>query len=269
MKKLKRSRFEFYWAPPLVMLLLGNVAVHMTGVFASAEENPISNFHEITPANRCADGQGAGPRGAGTLFRGAAPDEVGLVYLGLHGIKTILNFQTSEEVSAEQELIRSLDLPLIEIPHPMVTGMGVNKLSDGEDDNDSIIAAVADMRRSSNFPEFVHCTYGRDRTGLTVALNRVFNECWSAMDAEKEWNRIEGWFHHLFQIPKHSYFHKVMNDAALHQYYEDQLEKLAPHSMASTGFADVLSAQPMPESSSSPSVAPAGPLDQPIAGDRQ
>jgi len=215
--------------PPAAMAAAAIAAVQITGVFAAAEENPLSQFYEIAPDNRCADGRGAGPRAAGTLFRGAVPDEAGLLYLRAHGIKTILNFQTQPDVSAERKLIERLGLAsLNEIPHPMVGRIGVNRLPNGDYDNDSIIAAVADMRRSEYFPEYVHCTRGQDRTGMTVALHRVFNECWPAADAEEEWDRIEGWLRSLSQFQKHHYFRKVMQDAALHKYCEDQLEKLAP-----------------------------------------
>ena len=257
--KKEISTWSKFWAPPVVILVAATAFVHVTGVFASADENPISNFHEISPDNRCASGEGAGTRAAGTLFRGASPKEEGLQYLVAHGVKTILNFQTVDEVSSEQDLVKQLGLTsLSDIAHPMDGGMGVNKLPNGDYDNDSIIAAVADMRRSEHFPEYVHCTYGQDRTGMIVALNRVFNECWSPKDAEHEWNQIEGWFHHIFHIPKHRYFHNVMKDASLHKYYQDQLEILVPKNLESAGTAKAT--QPMPESSlpeSEPEIQPA------------
>lgn len=221
----KKSGFVGFWvktiAPSIALLALVAAALHVTGVVASAEEeNPIDNFHEIAPANRCGAGEGAGPRQAETLFRGSQPQEQGLQYLAAHGVKTILNLQAGSE---ELDQVKQLDLPLHEIHIPMTNGMGVNQLPNGKPDHDSIIAAVAEMRRPENFPEYVHCHYGDDRTGLVVALHRVFNECWNPDDADREWIRIEGWLHFLFNIPKHTYFHRVVTDPNLRDYYKKRL----------------------------------------------
>lgn len=227
-KSLKDKTWSQAWLAPMIVLAAASAALYVTGVFAHADENPISNYYEVAPNNKCAAGQGAGHRDPKTIFRGAAPDEAGLRYLSAHGIKTILGFQTASQNRDEQELVEQLGLALNDISHPMDGGMGVNKLPNGQYDNDSIISAIADMRRAENFPEFVHCTYGDDRTGMLVAFHRVFNECWDPKDAENEWSQIEGWLHHMFHIPKHEYFHYVMNTPELRQYFVDQLEKQVP-----------------------------------------
>lgn len=47
-------------------------------------------------------------------------------------------------------------------------------------------AAVALLRRPDLYPIYVHCHGGNDRTGLVIALHRVFNEGWPVMKAYRE-----------------------------------------------------------------------------------
>ena len=209
------------WAPPLV-LAIAAFALYETGVLADtpAGERP-TNWHEVTPQNRCGSGQGAGPRAVKTIFRGVRPNGEGLQFLQSQGIDHVMNLEMDDVSSDEVDLVKQLGLSADELLHPMGNGLGV-------DDNDTMIAAVAELRRPENFPIYVHCHYGDDRTGMIIALHRVFDECWAPKDAEKEWSQIEGWVHHLFQEAKHIAFHKIMKNADLHQYYQDQLQKLAP-----------------------------------------
>jgi len=220
------------WAPPIALLALAIFGLYETGVLADTPggERP-TNWHEVDqlPKNLCGPGEGAGARQNGMIFRGARPNDEGLMFLQAQGVAHVMDLEMPDVQSQEEDLIKQLGLGIQELPHPMNNGMGVNKLSDGEYDNEGMIEAVAELRRPENFPIYVHCHYGDDRTGLVIALSRVFNDCWAPKDAEKEWNHIEGWVHHLFQIPKHTYFHKVMKDPALRQYFKDRLNQLVPN----------------------------------------
>jgi protein tyrosine/serine phosphatase len=45
------------------------------------------------------------------------------------------------------------------------------------------LGALAD---ASSYPIFVHCKKGLDRTGVVIALHRVFDQGWSPQDARAE-----------------------------------------------------------------------------------
>ena len=53
-----------------------------------------------------------------------------------------------------------------------------------------ILALLAD---SKNYPVFVDCQFGEDRTGMIIALYRVFYQGWTAADAYDEW--VKDGFH--------------------------------------------------------------------------
>jgi len=191
-------------------------------VFGDAQNSGIKNFKEVQPENYCTSGEGAESRPSGSIFRGGRPDSDGLVYLAKLPVSTVINLETDAALK-EARLVSQLDLPLKEIDYPMPS-FGVAKLSNGQINHDEIIAAVAELRRSENFPLYIHCTHGLDRTGMIVAFHRVFNECWSPAEAEKEWSDIEGWFSKIFQPEMHQYFHNVTSDPVLSTYYRSRLE---------------------------------------------
>jgi hypothetical protein len=205
------------------LLLVGALVSLGASAFAGAPDN----FHEVRPDSRCLPGQGAPPRQAGTIFRGARPGEEGLLYLRSIGVMTLVNLEGEGAIADEQDELARLGLAIVlaEHGHPMSGGFGVNELPDGSYDHESIIAAVAELRRAKNFPLFVHCHYGDDRTGMVVALHRVYNECWPADEAEAEWRGIAGAWHSLWNQPKFDYFETVTRDPALDRLYKDHLGK--------------------------------------------
>lgn len=59
-------------------------------------------------------------------------------------------------------------------------------------------------------PLFIHCEHGADRTGLLVALFRVFHQGWTPADAHKEWVKNgHGFISRLFTGHLDDYFYAV------------------------------------------------------------
>jgi protein-tyrosine phosphatase len=212
----------------IVQLLVGFVAFASSSV-AMADlifHPPIPKFFEVSPESRCSEGMGAPARSTGTIFRGGRPSGPGFEILtGLYSVKSVDNLEDGSAPKDEMNLIKSLGLSIEELLHPL-PGFGVISLGNGQYDHDAMIAAVSELRRSSNFPIFVHCTHGEDRTGMVVALHRVFNECWSAKKATAEWDEIQEPFGNEIQDKMHDYFEAVTGSAELSDYYRAQLAKV-------------------------------------------
>src|SRR5262249_2992700 len=117
---------------------------------------PLCNFHEVSPG----------------IYRGARPSPVGIQQLADMGVKYILNLELPP-LTSEREAAERLGIQVIEKP------MHWNWFVDDNLMNEDI-AILSDP---ANRPIYVHCSLGRDRTGLIIGLHRVFNEGWRKDDA--------------------------------------------------------------------------------------
>ncbi len=129
---------------------------------------PINEFQEVTD----------------NFFRGARPEKEGLEALAKAGIKTIVNIDDDmEAVEAEAELAKKLGIKMISIPLSSFW-------TPSDQDINKILSLVRDTQ---NYPLFLHCQFGQDRTGLIVGLYRVYFFEWSAAEAYDE--MLEKGFH--------------------------------------------------------------------------
>lgn len=118
----------------------------------------------------------------GKVYRGGQP------YLPSHwqelqarGIKTVvkLNFRCEGiDDAAEQYGIKVLDFPM----QPITFFQGIF----GAPEDDEVAAAVAAICDEGNWPLFVHCLHGQDRTGLVTAEFRVVKQGWPIEQARGE-----------------------------------------------------------------------------------
>jgi tyrosine-protein phosphatase SIW14 len=145
---------------------------------ASANEIPIVHFHQVS------DG----------IYRGARPNEEGMSALALMGIKTDLNLDNDSRVASDEEA-QAKALGMHFISYPM---SGFWKPSDK-----TVNAALAVLADSSNYPVYVHCQHGQDRTGVVVGLHRVFHDHWTQQQAYAE--MIDLGFHPILVFLKHYY----------------------------------------------------------------
>ena len=110
-----------------------------------------------------------------TVLRGGQPDAEGLRLLQKAGVKLIVNLRHSvrntgstgsffrrrgddDEIDEERLLAESLGMRFVNISLDGINTPSVDLL-------DQFIALFAD---SENLPLFVHCLYGKERTGLMV-----------------------------------------------------------------------------------------------------
>jgi protein tyrosine/serine phosphatase len=134
------------------------------------------------------------------LFRGGRPTEQSLRELKDLGIRTIINLQGGdldnrllrpivrrwepgelpEAIQQERELTEALGMNYIHIP--------VNSLRRFSAEQSCLVeSALEVLKRPDAVPAFVHCQFGRDRTGLFVALYRVNQDGMTVAEAQQEW----------------------------------------------------------------------------------
>lgn len=100
--------------------------------------------------------------------------------LAARGIKTVVNLRGEDEYTREQEAeARAAGLRYFSVPLP---GYGRPR----DEQVEKVLALITDSR---NWPVFVHCRHGEDRTGTIIACYRISQEGWSAEEAKKEAKR--------------------------------------------------------------------------------
>jgi protein tyrosine/serine phosphatase len=150
---------------------------------ASAQTTGLDNFYQVSPG----------------IYRGGRPPFAALPALLDQNIKTIIDlqggdaeipffgwlmkdFEPGEKPSMiARERILSTQLGFQFVNYPLSSIKNVNATEAGWIKD--ILAIMADP---ANQPVFVHCEHGIDRTGLIIALYRVFDEGWTPQAAHDE-----------------------------------------------------------------------------------
>jgi len=147
--------------------LLGCTLALLVAVLTSAaqsgeaQEKLLPNFHQVNEH----------------LYRGAQPLPGGIKRLAALGIKTIVNLRGEDEkMRAEEEEARAAGLQYVSVPMS-----GLKRPTDEQDEE-----VLAIINKSENWPVFVHCQHGADRTGTIIAVYRISHDGWSAKEAKKE-----------------------------------------------------------------------------------
>ena len=142
-------------------------------VFTSCAEPsspPSSRFAQPVPSvikrlARVADG----------IYRGSCPDEDEVSELKRLGIKTVIDFRTSED-DDYAEALAEVGIERIRIP------IGAGSIPTDEQIS-RFLAVLTDPHKR---PVLFHCRYGRDRTGAFCAIYRMECEAWSNSEAVEE-----------------------------------------------------------------------------------
>jgi tyrosine-protein phosphatase SIW14 len=112
------------------------------------------------------------------LYRGAQPSLNELPELKKLGITTIIDLRAESTSTAEQERLRaeSLGIKFLRIP---VGGFS-------NPTNSQLAHFFQVIRDSSSESVFVHCEFGKDRTGIMIASYRIAFQNWSPEQALSE-----------------------------------------------------------------------------------
>ena len=147
--------------------LLAAMAV-LSLVIAAQENRPdekLPNFHQVNE----------------NLYRGAQPQRGGLKKLSELGIKTVINLRgASEDTHNEQAEAEALGMRYFNIP---MSGLG-------RPTDEQVESALAVIDARENWPVFVHCQRGADRTGVIIAVYRILRDKWTAEQAIDEAKRF-------------------------------------------------------------------------------
>jgi protein tyrosine phosphatase (PTP) superfamily phosphohydrolase (DUF442 family) len=121
----------------------------------------VPNFHKVN------DG----------LYRGGQPSHEGLESLAKLGIKTVVDLRVPVGPSdREKSLVESFGMHYVHIP-----------LHGGETPTQADIdRSFSILLDSSQWPVFVHCREGKDRTGMIVACYRISRDGWTNIRALAE-----------------------------------------------------------------------------------
>ncbi len=129
------------------------------------------------------------------LYRGAAPTTLEqMKALKKMGIRTVINLQyDAKKVAWEAAAAKSLGMHHISIPLP---GFGAPADKD-------VQRIQKLMNDPSVRPVLLHCTHGRERTGVQTALYRVFTEGWTP---ERAWAESEAFGFRWIAFPMKEYY---------------------------------------------------------------
>ena len=133
------------------------------------KEVVLDNFHKVSD----------------NLYRGAKQNAEGYKKLKEMGIKTVVNLRTSNK---EEKIVKEAGLNYVFIPTK------TSKLGD-----DSIEKFLAVVSKPENWPVFMHCYHGSDRTGAAVASYRIVFENYTPEEAHKEMTSGKYGFHSMWK----------------------------------------------------------------------
>jgi tyrosine-protein phosphatase SIW14 len=107
------------------------------------------------------------------VYRGGQPRGEGFASLAKIGIRTVIDLrgESSEVIVVQREGMHYVRLPWSEFKAPTESQIG---------------AVLALLNDSSEWPVFVHCRRGADRTGTAIACYRIAHQHWSNQQALAE-----------------------------------------------------------------------------------
>lgn len=111
------------------------------------------------------------------LARGGEPGEAGIRYLKEHGYRTIVSFLTDP---AESALVVQAGMKYVHLP------MRSSFFFADPPSREQVRQFLSVVTDSTQYPTYIHCHAGKDRTGAMTAIYRMEACGWTADDAVEE-----------------------------------------------------------------------------------
>jgi tyrosine-protein phosphatase SIW14 len=119
-----------------------------------------------------------------SIFRSGQPsDQKAIADLYAIGCRAILKLNSDTEYEAETEWCHATNMAIIQMPIPTL----VNSTETIKTIAEKLLETGLRMPHATRV--LVHCTHGRDRTGLVVAAYRIMFEKWTVEQANAERKR--------------------------------------------------------------------------------
>jgi tyrosine-protein phosphatase SIW14 len=144
------------------VLHFSTVAVLMSGAVAAELQVPgIGNFHVVNEH----------------IYRGAQPSPQGFHNLAKLGVKTIVDLRegTSRE-AGESGVVTNEGMRYFHVP----------MASSGAPTVEQVYSVLHFLNDGANWPVFIHCRRGADRTGNVLACYRIAHDSWPNEKALRE-----------------------------------------------------------------------------------
>jgi tyrosine-protein phosphatase SIW14 len=123
--------------------------------------DPATDFYTVSPG----------------IYRGGRLTQAGVLTLKKLGVKTIINLEDdSEEIAQEATWAKAAS----------ITQLRESLSGYWTPDDHQVDRILDEMADPAARPIYIHCKKGMDRTGIIVALHRVYNEGWTEAKAEAE-----------------------------------------------------------------------------------
>ncbi len=157
---------------PLALASTLALAALISSAACAAEVTPTQTLAK--PCDDCVPGVINFAKVSDALWRGAQPDAQGFKAMEAMGLKTVINFRHDHD---DLPLLKNTKLKYLQIPsfafHPT---------------RENLVTFLKVMENPENWPVYIHCAQGRDRTGYNAASYRMFYQKWGATDSILEMN---------------------------------------------------------------------------------
>ncbi len=112
------------------------------------------------------------------IFRGGQPTQEGLKSLAKLGVKTIIDLRGNEQQGEKQE-VEALGMKYLHFAMPALAAPTDERVAE-------VLKVLEDPAMSTDWPVFIHCMRGKDRTGVIVACYRIKHQGWDNQKALEE-----------------------------------------------------------------------------------
>jgi protein tyrosine/serine phosphatase len=138
------------------------VAAVLSATAAFAGQDSLPNFNSVNDQ----------------ILRGGQPSDDGFKKLAGRGVKTVVDLRWIDEHSIphEKQIVEADGMRFVSIP---MKGIGAPTL-------EQVSKALGVLENSDNWPVFVHCRRGSDRTGTVLACYRISHDHWKNEKALEE-----------------------------------------------------------------------------------